>query len=570
MISPEFEPLAARALAWAADDPDAQTRAELERAVQDGDEAAVRAAMEPRLEFGTAGLRGPVGPGPARMNRLVCARFAWALGTFLGRQPTLAGRPVVLGFDARRDSRPFASTIAEILAGLGVAVTLADGPVPTPLVAFGVRALAAAAGVVVTASHNPAGDNGIKLYDDAGLQIVGPWDQELEALMQAAPPYAALVLGRAGSRSLEVEAGAAYLASLRARRERWTSSRPIRVAYSPIHGVGLETLGRALAGTSVDLLVVREQADPNPDFPTAPFPNPEEPGVLDRLFALAAEQRVEVALATDPDADRLAVGLPDGRGNIVGLSGDEVGLLLADGLFEPSGGPPVCARSVVSSPALDAWAKARGGRVLETLTGFKWLARAVAHEGRFLLAYEEALGYCAAAPAGHLAPLDKDGLGAAIEFIGCVLRAGSGERLLGRLAELSAELGLWVSAAASVRLDGAPARLAAANVMAALRRSPPHALRGDPVVAVTDYQAGAETRSPWLGQQDLLELRTQARVRVLIRPSGTEPKVKLYTQVVGAARGTQVADYLARRRELAEQAGHVAAELAERLRGQTS
>jgi phosphomannomutase len=566
MSGDDFEILRARALAFAADDPDPFTRATLERAASESDEAALRAALEPRLEFGTAGLRGAVGAGPARMNLLVCARFAWALGTFLNSRPLPTSRCVVVGFDARRDSRRFADVIARILAGLGLEVISSAGPVPTPLVAFAVLAAPAAAGVVVTASHNPAGDNGIKLYDDQGVQIVAPWDRDIEDLIERAPAYTAMHQASPSPGRLEAELAPAYLASLRARAERWRSRSTLRVAYTPIHGVGLHTLSRALEGQAVELVVVPEQAAPNPEFPTAPFPNPEEPGVLDRVFELCRREQAEVALATDPDADRLAVGLPDGRGNVVGLSGDEVGLLLADGLFDEADGPPVCVRSVVSSPALDVWASARGGRVVRTLTGFKWLARAALDEGPFLLAYEEALGYCPRAPVGHLAPLDKDGLGAALEFIGCVLRAGSGSQLLERLALLSAEIGVWVSAAASVRLGGALDRDAAKNVMDALRRTPPRALSADPVVQVTDYLEGAEARSPWLGRQDLLELQTRAGSRVCIRPSGTEPKIKVYAHVVGAARGATVTDYLSRRGELLEQARRLTSELALLLR----
>lgn len=566
MPGADFETLRDQALAFAADDPDPVTRAALERAASEADEPALRAALAPRLEFGTAGLRGAVGPGPARMNLLVCARFAWALGTFLKERPLPTSRRVVVGFDARRDSRRFADVIARILAGLGLEVISAAEPVPTPLVAFAVRAAPAAAGVVVTASHNPAGDNGIKLYDDQGVQIVAPWDRDIEELMQRAPAYAGMHQESVAPGRLEAELAPVYLASLRARAERWPPRSALRLAYTPIHGVGLDTLARALEGHAVQLMVVPEQAAPDPEFPTAPFPNPEEAGVLDRVFELCGRERADIALATDPDADRLAVGLPDGRGNIVGLSGDEVGLLLADGLFDEPDGPPVCVRSVVSSPALDAWASGRGGRVVRTLTGFKWLARAALDEGSFLLAYEEALGYCPRAPIGHLAPLDKDGIGAAIEFIGCVLRAGAGPLLLERLAQLSTEIGVWVAAAASVRLAGALDRDAAKNVMDGLRRIPPSALCDDPVVQVTDYLEGAEARSPWLGRQDLLEMQTRGGSRVYIRPSGTEPKIKVYAHVVGAASGGTVADYLSRRGELLEQARQLTGELAKLLR----
>jgi len=553
-----------RALAYADEDPDPVTRDLLRRAVLAEDDAFVRAALEPRLEFGTAGLRGAVGPGPARMNLLGSARFAWALGTFLG-QRSLAERGVVLGFDARRDSERFALVIERVLGGLGVACISSASPVPTPVVAFGVRHLGACAGVVVTASHNPASDGGIKLYDDQGLQIVAPWDEEIEALMQAAPHYATMTQTAPGPRRLESDVYPAYLASLRARTTSWPRGRKLRVAYTPIHGVGWATLRAAVQGTGVEVLVVPTQAEPDGDFPTAPFPNPEEAGVLDPLLELARGQRADLALANDPDADRLAVALPDGQGNLVTLSGDEVGLLLADALWDDQRGPPVCVRSVVSSPALDTWARNRGGRVVCTLTGFKWLARAASQEASCLLAYEEALGYCSSAPSGHTAPLDKDGLSAAVELMGRALALGSGEAVLARLAGIAQEIGVWVCHPRSIRLEGAAGRVAATRAMRSLRLEPPRTLGGDPVTSSVDYQLGAEQRSPWLGRQDLLALDTAGGAHILVRPSGTEPKVKIYAHLVGKAHEDSSASYLQRRQELLERAQQLAVELEQRL-----
>lgn len=557
--------LRAEALGYAEEDPDAETRRELEEAVQNDERLAVAAAFEPRLEFGTAGLRGRVGPGPARLNVLVCARFAWALGTFLARRPELAARGVVVGFDARKDSQRFASTVAGILGGFGLPLWTAGAPVPTPLVAFAVRQLRACAGVVVTASHNPKDDNGIKLYDDEGIQIVAPWDTEIEALMQSAPRYQDMLRSTSGARPLELTASPAYLAQLRARLESSHGGRPVRVAYSPLHGVGLTTLRAALPPHEVELAVVLEQAEPDPDFPTTPFPNPEEPGVLDRLLQLARREQVDLAIANDPDADRLALAAPDGDGGYVQLGGDEVGLLLCDALWAEALGPPVCISSVVSSPGLDAWAAQHGGRVVRTLTGFKWLARAALVEPGFLLAYEEALGYCSAAKAGHTTTLDKDGLAAAIDLIAYVGRLGSGLALLERLADLSTSIGVWVCHPSSLRLAGALGSGAAAQVMARLRRAPLASLAGEVVLETTDYLCDAEQRSPLLGRQDLLALDCESGARVLIRPSGTEPKVKIYTHVVGEAFGSAPEDYLRRRQELGVRARRMSEELGARL-----
>jgi len=552
------------ALAVSNEDPDPRTQLELRQAAEAGDDAAIKAAFQPRLEFGTAGLRGAVGPGPARMNLLVCARFAWALGTFLTRRPELAARGVVIGFDARRDSERFARLIERILAGFELELWTAAAPVPTPLVAFGVRLVQAGAGVVVTASHNPAGDNGIKLYDELGMQIVGPWDVEIEALMQVAPSHPDIVQKAPSSRSLDLEVFPAYLAQLRARGARGGGEGKVRVAYTPLHGVGGSVLAAAVASSEVELVVVPEQAEPNPDFPTTPFPNPEEPGVLDRLLGLARREQVDLALANDPDADRLAVALSDGRGDYLALGGDEVGLLLCECLFELEPEAPVCINSVVSSPGLDAWAREHSGRALHTLTGFKWLARAARAEPRFLLAYEEALGYSSPAPLGHLGALDKDGLAAAMDLIAFVRRLGSGAALLERLAAISMKIGVWVCHAASVRLTGEAANAGARRVMERLRQGPPQRLGTEAVTEVVDYLEGAQLRSPLLGRQDLLAFGTSSGARVLVRPSGTEPKIKIYTHVVGPARGPSGLDYLARRHELLDVAARITGEIRQR------
>jgi phosphomannomutase len=566
MVAADLWPsLRAQALRYADEDPDPVSQQELRKAVDAEERALVLAAFEPRLEFGTAGLRGPVGPGPARLNLQVCARFAWALGTFLGERPELAARGVVIGFDARRDSLRFARMIESILGGFGLPLWNATKPVPTPLVAFAVRYLRAGAGVVVTASHNPAGDNGIKLYDDEGIQIIAPWDADIEALMQAAPSYARMRQCASGARALEAEVAPAYHAQLRARAAAMPLGPRLRVAYSPLHGVGLSTLREVLGGQNVELSVVAEQADPDPDFPTTPFPNPEEPGVLGLLLELARREQVDFAIANDPDADRLALAVPDGTGDYVQLGGDEVGLLLCDALLEGRVGPPTCISSIVSSPGLDAWTHQHGGRVLRTLTGFKWLARAALSEPGYLLAYEEALGYCSAGPDGHTTPLDKDGLAAAVDLIAYTARLGSGLALLERLAEISNLIGVWACHPTSLRLPGAVGSGAAAGVMDRLRRAPPTSLAGDAVITVTDFLCDAEQRSPLLGRQDLLVLDTESRARMLIRPSGTEPKIKIYTHIVGAALGSTPQDYLQRRQELSLRARRMSEEVGTRL-----
>jgi phosphomannomutase len=390
---------------------------------------------------------------------------------------------------------------------------------------------------------------------------------EIETLMQAAPRFQDMPQRAPLSRPLESEVAPAYLAGLEARAARTLADGApvagscLRVGYTPLHGVGLSTLRAALAGQDVLLSVVSEQAEPDPAFPTTPFPNPEEPGVLDRLLELARREQVDLAIANDPDADRLALALPDGSGGYVQLDGDEVGLLLCEGLLEGAVEPPVVISSIVSSPGLDAWATDHGGRVVRTLTGFKWLARAALAEASYLLAYEEALGYCSPGTAAHVAPLDKDGLAAAMDLIAFTRRLGSGLALLERLSQVSVRIGVWACHAASIRLSGALGAGGAARVMAALRAVPPTSLDGDRVLGITDYQKGAELRSPLLGQQDLLAIETESGARMLVRPSGTEPKIKIYTHVVGAALGSSAGHYLARRQELKLRARRMADEV---------
>ncbi len=550
----EFLPLEERARLWLSGDPDEETRRELERLLTSRDEAALVACFEPELTFGTAGLRGAVGAGPARMNRAVVTRVAWGLARFLSEEG-LGRRPVVVGYDARPDSARFAEETAEVLAGAGVSVRLFEEPCPTPLVAFACRALHAAAAVVVTASHNPRGDSGYKVYDDRGVQIVAPWDARIAALMAQAPPAASVPRSRAHVTAIEADIVDDYFARVTAAvatartvdaesTDEQDAPSPLRVAYTPLHGVGLGAVRRVL-GFAVDLRVVASQAAPDGTFPTTPFPNPEEPGVVDEVVALAREHRCELALANDPDADRLAVCVPgpDDARTFRMLSGDELGVLLADALLDAlpavneRGFVPVIAASVVSSPFVEAVARARGARVARTLTGFKWLCRVSEHlsaEERFVFAYEEALGY---AVLPELVA-DKDGVSAArlvVERARALARRG--RTLESRLSELFVRHGLWVSAPQSVRLAGPHAGERMRSALAQLRARPPRALAGLPVTRVVDYLLGAEERPVYLGSQDLVALELGDGGLVFLRPSGTEPKLKLYVHLTASVHG---------------------------------
>lgn len=527
-----------RAQAWLEADPDPETRAELARYVAAEDEAALRACFEPELVFGTAGLRGEVGPGPARMNRAMVRRVAWALGSFI-KEAGLEKRPVLVGYDARSTSRGFAEDMVQVLAAQSLSTLSFPEACPTPWVAFACRALQAAAGVVVTASHNPRGDNGIKVYDDRGIQIIAPWDSAIAALLEQAPPADRIpLLAGKGGRVPDAVIDAYFAPWEQAPAD---GDAPLRVAYTPLHGVGLASIERVLVASKRAVLVpVAEQARPDGSFPGLDFPNPEEPGVLDALLELAAREDCDLALANDPDADRLAVCIPDADG-WRRLSGDDVGVLLASHLLREvaSESTAVVASSIVSSPMLDELAEARGARVERSLTGFKWLCRVpefLAPQERFVLGYEEALGY-----AVDERVRDKDGISAAAAFVDLAraLRR-QGSSVAAELRRLHRQWGPWVSRPRSVRLEqlDAPARMAAA--LARLRAGPPEQLAGLPVTRWIDYRSGAEQRPPFLGSQDLMQLELGAGAavrqgRVLVRPSGTEPKVKLYVHLRGEA-----------------------------------
>jgi phosphomannomutase len=502
------------AFRWIADDPDPDTRAELQRvlaAALAGDAGAaadLADRMAGPLRFGTAGLRGPVRAGPHGMNVAVVRRTTAGLAAWLGRTGR-AGATVVVGRDARRGSDAFAAATADVLAAAGFAVRVLPVPLPTPLLAFAVRELGAAAGVQVTASHNPPADNGYKVYVDDGGQLAPPADAAIEAAIGAAPPAVSVPVG--GPVAV-VDVRDAYLERV-ARLPRGTARR-LRVALTPLHGVGGETAVLALhrAGFT-DVHVVASQAAPDPAFPTVPFPNPEEPGATDALLELAARVGADLAVALDPDADRCALGVPGPRGWRM-LSGDETGVLLGDHVLRHGAGDRLVATTVVSSSMLREVAAAHGARFAETLTGFKWIVRA---GPGLVYGYEEALGHCVDPDAVR----DKDGIATAV--LACDLAAGlaaAGRGLPDRLDELAAAHGVHDTAGLSLRMEPA----ARDAVVERLRARPP---------------AGWDAERP---APDVLVLRRpgapaapHAGDRVVVRPSGTEPKLKAYLQVVEPA-----------------------------------
>lgn len=492
---------------WIAHDPDPVTAAEL--ASCDAEEIARRFAHP--LTFGTAGLRGPLRGGPDGMNVAVVMRTTWALAQVL-KDRCLGGSLVIVGRDARHKSEEFARAAAEVLAAEGFSVVHLYTAAPTPVVAFAVRHLAAAAGVQITASHNPPADNGYKVFLDGGLQIISPADREVEAAITRAPHADQIRRAQVAPGGADIVA--AYLERAATVRR---AAGAVRVALTPMHGVGGEFALDALALAGIDdVHVVDAQFAPDPDFPTVAFPNPEEPGATDLLLTLAAEVRAEVAIALDPDADRCAVGIADRDGWRM-LTGDETGWLLGDYLLSQRRNPSsaLVASTVVSSRMLAAIAASYGAHHAETLTGFKWLARATAPGADLIYAYEEAIGHCVDPDTVR----DKDGISAAVLICDLVaaLRA-QGRTITDCLDDLARRYGVHVTAAVSRRVQDAGA------AMAALRADPPTALAGI-AVHMQDLD-----RLPGQQRTDALVF-TGGGIRVVVRPSGTEPKLKSYIEV---------------------------------------
>lgn len=523
----ENDELLTAAEAWAEDDPDPQTRAELEGVIATaagGDAAALEDLadrMSGLLQFGTAGLRGALGGGPNRMNRAVVIRAAAGLTAYLKRQgPALAEPFVVIGFDARTNSDVFARDTASVVLGAGGRAAILPRPLPTPVLAYAIRHLGADAGVMVTASHNPPQDNGYKVFLGDGSQIVSPSDVDIAAEIAKVDRVADVPRPDDGWETLGEEVLENYLEHV-IDVVATDTPRDLVVVHTALHGVGSETVARAFeaAGYAVPL-PVPSQAQPDPLFPTVPFPNPEEPGAMDAALDLAEQTGPDVVIANDPDADRCAVAVP-GRGGWRMLRGDEVGVLLGAHLIDrgvPS--DAVFANSIVSSRMLATVCRAAGIAHEETLTGFKWISRVPG----LRYGYEEALGYCVDPEQVR----DKDGVSAALVVaeIAASLKA-EGRSIADRLDELAVEHGVHATDAFAVRVED----LALIDqIMAKLRAEAPATVAGVEVSHVDDLAAGDGGLPPTEGLRYFLADDS----RVIVRPSGTEPKLKVYLEVIEA------------------------------------
>jgi phosphomannomutase len=504
------------------------------------------ARFDGRLAFGTAGLRGLMGVGTQRMNRLVVQETTFGLGLYLRAQASAAlEQGVVIGYDGRHQSTVFAHDAASVLAGLGIRVHLFQKVSPTPLVAFAVKHLGVAAGVMITASHNPPQYNGYKVYGANGAQIIAPIDVDIAACIEraASMPLPSMPFDECVRKGLvcavSEDVWESYFMQVQALRpqKHVRGADRVTLAYTPLHGVGAYSVKRVLADAGfTHVHVVSSQEQPDGDFPTVDFPNPEEPGAMDAVLALAQTTAAHVAFANDPDADRLGVAVPTREGGWRALSGDSIGVLLAEYLVRQTQGPCTVATTVVSSQMLQVMARSLGVECYETLTGFKWIANeAMAREKqglpKFVFGYEEALGYT-------VGPLvrDKDGVSALVAFAAIVAEClEQGITVEDRLESLYRRYGLFLTTQKTIVFD-TPMPRSGNPWMARLRSALPTHIAGIQVVETKDYDSNTTIRDgvlmhPGLPKSDMVAFFLADGSRVIVRPSGTEPKLKCYYEI---------------------------------------
>jgi phosphomannomutase len=564
--------LAARAAAWRDADPDPQTRAELDQLLAGGDAAALADRFDGTLAFGTAGIRAEIGAGPMRMNRLVAGRVAAGLARYITTKDQAAVTAgVAVGYDGRTNSAVFAADVARILSRAGVHVALLPAALPTPVLAFTVRHVHAAYGVMVTASHNPRQYNGIKVYVRDGGQLLPPVDEQIAAAIDAVDPLQLPAGWAEGPFEFTPadESVQAYVTAVAARGRPGPGPRRLKVVHTALHGVGDATLRAVLAAADWPAPIpVTAQQQPDAAFPTLPYPNPEEPGVLDLARETAEQAGADLVLATDPDADRLAVMVP-GPAGWRAFTGDELGVLLGDAaltrladgvpLVEPGGRPAVVATTVVSGSLLRRLAQAAGVRCVTTLTGFKWIARTGGADDTLIYGYEQATGYAVRPDL----VADKDGISAALLVLQLATAEAQRDRtLLDRLDDIALAHGLHVTGQRVLHAEGPTGLAQLADAVARVRKEPPRLLAGQPVT-VTDLQedvpgavdlaGGHAERSPGqpIPAADVLIWHAGASARVMIRPSGTEPELKIYAEAARPVRSQ--AELAAARASAAEQ-----------------
>lgn len=505
---------------WLGSEPDDDIRVELQQLI-DGDAAVLAERYSGRLQFGTAGLRAAIGAGPLRMNRIVVRQAAAGLAAYLlDTDPAARSRGVVIGYDARRKSDAFAMDTARVMAARGIRSMVLPGPLPTPVLAWALTELDGTAGVMVTASHNPPADNGYKVYLGDGAQIVPPHDAGISDQIELVDPTA-VELAELDDPLIEMlgdDVVTAYLDSMVTVRLR-PDVPGIPVAYTPMHGVGGETYCLAFerAGFARPF-VVDAQFEPDPAFPTVSFPNPEEPGAMDLVIQVATERGALLAIANDPDADRLGAAIPQPDGSWRRLGGDEIGWLLAEHILSNTTGKErLVVTTLVSSALLGKMAKHHGVHAQETFTGFKWIGRTILDhpELRFVLGYEQALGYLVTGR-----PLDKDGISAGVMLTEvAAVAAFEGTTVQAKLDAIAAKYGRHITADRAVRMDP----IVGAKAVEKLQACPPKTIGGAKVTGVVSYP-----------EADLLRFELAGGVRVQVRPSGTEPKVKFYGEAVNA------------------------------------
>ncbi|MDK1019546.1 MAG: phospho-sugar mutase [Actinomycetota bacterium] len=533
---------ATRTRAWIEGDPDSRTRAELSALLDAHEMDALADRMDGMLEFGTAGLRGAVEAGSNRMNRATVILATAGLAEHFITITDPEDRFVVIGRDARPSSQTFMDDALGVLTAAGFRVAYFTDPTPTPLVAYAGLSLGACASIVITASHNPPADNGYKVYGASGIQIVSPTDAEIAERIEAVgpanevprvlDPYAHPDVQRIGPDLFE-----GYLRSVASVLPTVTGDRGISIVYTAMHGVGGRSVTEALRRFGFKRVhPVARQFTPDGTFPTLSFPNPEEPGALDLAHELALAIDADLVLANDPDADRLAVSVPVPGDLWTPLSGNQIGCLLAEFLLKHGeGGDRTVVNSVVSTPMLGSIAESHGVTWRQSLTGFKWIWNAALDledegYGSPVLGFEEALGYSVGASVR-----DKDGISAAVAFALLAAEAASeGETVLDRLGDLYRAYGIWVSTQVSIRRDGPDGADEIAAALTRLRGEPPTSIAGTPVEGVTDYLVGADDRPRYLGATNLIQLDLGEAGRVLARPSGTEPKLKVYVDLTAS------------------------------------